>query len=407
MANYSDLVSKLFELVKSGRFDPGLAAGQRLDGALGYPTRAFPAVHVAGTNGKGSVSLKVAKALQLSGKRVGLFTSPHISCFRERIKINDVMISEEEVEAYLPQVLDEAADATFFETTTLLAFYYFAKKKVDCAVIETGLGGAKDTTNILEKPLVCAITSISLEHTRHLGDTIEEITREKAGIIKEGVPVVIGPTVPEDLVREVAVAKSAPLLRIEGDFSDYDAENSAIAAAVLRLLSVDENCIAEALKVRPACRFEERHLPNRRHPVILDVAHNPAGIKKLFQQVRERYPDAPVQVVCGFGKEKDHAACFQVISAVAERVHLVDAQNHFGMTVEAMRSYVPDAIGYATPEEAVYAALESDAVVVVCGTFMIMPGARCALGIDEPRDLFNMNERRLVTAAEPLKRAEV
>ena len=197
----------------------GLQNSHRLHAALGAPTTLYNTVHVAGTNGKGSVAWKLAKALQASGLRTGLFVSPHISCFRERFRVNGEMISERELLDLMPHVLDTAdragIPATFFEVVTLAAMAHFARARCDVAVLETGLGGRLDSTNVVARPLVSVITGIGLDHTKILGSTIEEVAREKAGIIKPGVPVVAGPAVPP-LVREHAAARAAPYVQVGG-----------------------------------------------------------------------------------------------------------------------------------------------------------------------------------------------
>ena len=170
-------------------------------------------IHVAGTNGKGSVSLKVAKALEYSSYKVGLLTSPHIASYRERIQINSQLISEQHVAHYLSRILnicrEQAIPATFFEITTALAYLYFYEQQVDFVVIETGLGGRLDATNVVQHNGICIITSIGLEHTALLGDTVEKIAVEKAGIIKSKVPVVVGPNVPHEVIRSCAIEKQA------------------------------------------------------------------------------------------------------------------------------------------------------------------------------------------------------
>lgn len=170
-----------------------------LAGYFGNPQKMFKTIHVAGTNGKGSVSLKCAKSLERAGYKTGLFTSPHICTFRERITVNSQKISEAKVIKFSQMIFEAVEkhqfDLTFFEVVTMIAFLQFAEERVDYAVLECGLGGRLDATNIIEKPECCAIASIGLDHREVLGDTVELIAQEKSGIIKEGVPVVVGPTV--------------------------------------------------------------------------------------------------------------------------------------------------------------------------------------------------------------------
>ncbi|MDY3841665.1 MAG: folylpolyglutamate synthase/dihydrofolate synthase family protein [Prevotella sp.] len=211
---YQDTVDYLynstpvFEHVGASAYKEGLTTTLALDAHFGHPHRSFQTIHVAGTNGKGSCSHTLASVLQAMGKRVGLYTSPHLVDFRERIRVNGEMIPETEVIDFVEQERGffEPLHPSFFELTTALAFNYFRKQQVDIAVIEVGLGGRLDCTNIIT-PILSVITNISLDHTQFLGNTLSQIAGEKAGIIKQGIPVVIGETTPE--TRSVFAAKAA------------------------------------------------------------------------------------------------------------------------------------------------------------------------------------------------------
>ena len=182
-----------------GSYKPGLEHMRAFDEALGFPSQALKTIHIAGTNGKGSVASMLASAFGACGYRAGLFTSPHLTDFRERIKTGGEMIPKDYVFSFLTQWLPwiEEHDLSFFEITTGLAFKWFVDEKVDVAVIETGLGGRLDSTNILERPELCVVTSIGLDHMALLGDTREQIAAEKAGIFKADVPAVVGEKDPE------------------------------------------------------------------------------------------------------------------------------------------------------------------------------------------------------------------
>ncbi len=258
-----------------GSMKLGLEAIRELDASLGFPSRAFPSIHIAGTNGKGSVATKIAYSLELAGKKVGLFTSPHIACITERIQINGKRISLEDLERLsLPGL-------SYFETVTLAAFAYFAEQKVDIAVIEVGLGGRLDATNIIT-PLLSVITSIDYDHQEFLGDTLEEIAREKAGIIKPGVPVVLGP--------RVVPRKCFPRGEFVETRGSYEEENRAIAKRALEILRVPPLGIEKT----PPCRFQ------RFGRIILDGAHNPAGIKRTIERI-----DEPFVAVAAFSKNPE------------------------------------------------------------------------------------------------------
>ena len=197
--NYSETihylfnVTPLFQNLGAGAYKPGLRTTEALDEHFEHPHHRFRSIHVAGTNGKGSCSHTIAAILQAAGYKVGLFTSPHLLDFRERIRINGIMIPEQYVIDFVEKEKSffEPLHPSFFEITTAMAFKYFAEELVDVAVIEVGLGGRLDCTNII-KPELSIITNISFDHQQFLGNTLTEIAGEKAGIIKRDIPVIIG-----------------------------------------------------------------------------------------------------------------------------------------------------------------------------------------------------------------------
>ncbi len=209
----------VFQQIGSAAYKPGLQNTEALDKYFGYPHRKFHTIHVAGTNGKGSVSHLLAAILQLNGYKTGLYTSPHLIDFRERIRINGKMISKEDVIQFAEKHLASTLhiQPSFFELTMMMAFNYFAENQVDVAVIEVGLGGRLDSTNIIT-PDLCVITNISYDNVQMLGDTLPKIAREKAGIIKSGIPVVIGEAQGE--VKQVFIDRAkeikAPIIFAEG-----------------------------------------------------------------------------------------------------------------------------------------------------------------------------------------------
>ena len=204
----------LFQHVGKDAYKEGLDTTLKLDEHFGHPHRRFKTIHVAGTNGKGSCSHTLAAILQSAGYKVGLYTSPHLVDFRERIRVNGEIIPRENVIRFVEQhrAFFEPLHPSFFELTTALAFGYFAEQQVDVAVIEVGLGGRLDCTNII-RPDLCVITNISFDHIQFLGDTLAQIASEKAGIIKPGIPVVIGETTPETkpVFMETALRQGAPI----------------------------------------------------------------------------------------------------------------------------------------------------------------------------------------------------
>ena len=216
--NYLYNSTPVFQNVGKGAYKEGLENTKALDKHFGHPHKNFKTIHIAGTNGKGSCSHTLAAILQEAGYKVGLYTSPHLVDFRERIRVNGQTISQQYVIDFVENERSffEPLHPSFFELTTVLAFKYFAEEKVDVAVIEVGLGGRLDCTNIIT-PLLSIITNISFDHTQFLGNTLAAIASEKAGIIKPGVPVVIGETVPETrpVFEEKAQNTGAPIIFAE------------------------------------------------------------------------------------------------------------------------------------------------------------------------------------------------
>lgn len=405
---YSQLIQRLLQVNTSQGSKLGLHNMQRLQALLHFPDRCFASIHIGGTNGKGSVTTKIASAFTCAGYRVGLYTSPHLSCFRERIRVNDVMIPEEKVAkilAFLFALIEkEQIPATFFEITTCLAFLYFAEQQVDIAAVEVGLGGRLDSTNIIT-PCLSIITSISLDHTDILGNTLEAIAKEKGGIIKEKVPVVIGPRVPLALIQEIANSKQSPCFQVKKISPLFEEENQSIARAALEHLSslfrLSPDAIEKGLKQKPPCRFEV--IPGD-PPIILDVAHNPDGLLHLFQTIAYQEPSRSIRLLFGLSKNKDVSACLHLMASRASHFHLVEATNGRGASVEELDSQLQRlqitpkqifrhaSIAEGT-EQAQREARKDKQLLVICGSFFIMRDVRQALGFNEPQDVIDLNER--------------
>lgn len=406
--NFSSLTERLFATSFYGmKLD--LENITRLCEAFQNPEKRFKSILVTGTNGKGSVSLKIAKALELSGYHTGLYTSPHISCFRERIKLNSHLISEEDVIELLSKIFEvtyqKKIPATFFEILTILGFLFFNKKEADFAVLEIGIGGRLDATNIV-LPVLSVITSVSLDHTGVLGATLEAIAREKSGIIKSHVPVILGPYANQNVFFEVAREKEAPLTKIENQsFDFFDVENQKIAKAALQELSkqhpIKDSAIEEALLMRPSCRFEvlkptfyPSWIKQTPAAIILDVAHNPAGLERLFEAVSLFYPHHLIRVVAGFSADKDVKKCLEIISQKAVQIHLIRAKHPRSAEVsdlsrillsEGIKSFTHSEIDEGVKQAVELSALNQE-ILVICGSFFIMTDVRSCLGIIEPRD---------------------
>ncbi len=357
LGSYAELIGKL--LAMPGRGVKTFEAFQKLNRKLGSPHSAFRSIHVGGTNGKGSVSAKIAEGLRAEGYRVGLYTSPHISCVRERILIDGEMIPEEAVVRHLSEIF-EAAEGTysFFDFMTALAFLYFREIQIDWAVIEVGLGGRLDATNVIH-PELSVITSIGYDHMEILGDTLEKIAQEKAGIIKRGIPLIAGPHAAPFFPSAEA------LLPVEGD---YDAENSAIATLALRKLGVSEKSIKQGIRIRPKCRFEI--IGN----TVLDAAHNPDGFRRLIETLSVHFPKEKFHFIVAFSKDKEWKVCLDLIRPYAAKISFVNFHSRFAP------------LGGGSLQEAFEEEGGIGARKVICGSFYLMAEARRCLGIREPRD---------------------
>ena len=286
---------------------------------LGFPEQKFKSIHVAGTNGKGSTSHMLASILQEAGYKVGLYTSPHLKNFTERIRINGVEISEEKVTEFINGNKDflEQQKMSFFEMTVGLAFDYFASEKVDIAIIEVGLGGRLDSTNSIT-PEVAVITNIGLDHTQFLGETLPEIAFEKAGIIKKNIPVVIGEE--QAAVKSVFIAKAAkegaPIYfasdasetYISDLVGDYQIQNSKTAVAAIKILKgyqvSKENIKNGLLNVVKNTNLKGRWQVLQEHPkVICDTAHNKEGLAIVLNQLKKQ-PFKKLHIVLGVVADK-------------------------------------------------------------------------------------------------------
>lgn len=370
----------------------GLDQMNRLSAALGNPHRSFKCIHIAGTNGKGSTAHMLASVLQTAGYTVGLYTSPHLKDFRERIKINGQPIDKDIVVDFVNQHLEtlEAGNYSFFEATVGMAFSSFAKEQVDMAVIEVGLGGRLDATNIIT-PILSIITNISKDHQQFLGNTIEAIAGEKAGIIKENVPVVLGQN--EKSVQKVILDKAKSLgspvyfAKQTNDYTtdllgDYQKENLATASMALQVLSEfdidDRNRQEGLLSVAKNTGLQGRWQILADFPtVIADVAHNEAGIAAVMNQLQSM-TYAQLHIVFGMVEDKDFEQVQQHLSKDATyyfcspkvvRAKAVDQlfaeANRFGCNGKPYES-VSDALDAAKTM-----ASPSD-IILICGSLFVV-----------------------------------
>ena len=352
--NYTETLDYLFSSMPSFQqvggdaYKPGLERITEFCRSIGNPQRNYFVIHIAGTNGKGSVSNMLAAVLQQAGYHTGLFTSPHLTDFRERIRVNGEMISKQKVVNFVDRYKAdmERLQLSFFEMTTAMAFDYFAQSDVEVAVIETGLGGRLDATNIVQ-PLVSVITNVGLEHTEYLGDSLPKIAREKGGVIKKCTPVVVGEKNPnynlvleeiaQDLRSEVIYANEAfelgecgfeagkqvvTMTRLRDGYpyrlrldllGEYQRQNLVTVATVLDILhestplSISRRAFVEGVRdVTALTSFRGRwQVLSERPLVVCDTAHNEHGIAEVAKQLKARTNAGRLLCIMGFCEDKD------------------------------------------------------------------------------------------------------
>lgn len=431
-----------YSLQRQFRFAPekfDLERMRVLMAALGNPEQKYPVIHIAGTKGKGSVAALCASVLKAAGYRVGLYTSPHLQDYNERIQVNAEPIPHMELVALVNEVkplLASIPDITTFEITTALAFYYFARQNVNAAVIEVGLGGRLDATNIVS-PLLSVITSLSYDHMDILGDTLALIAGEKAGIIKEGRPVVVSPQHPEalEVVESVAAQRAAPLILVGRDFryaylshsienqvfkvwkdpaspsknetsvpledpplgapelvipllGRHQIENAAAAYAALQVgrdlgLQIEPAAIkAGFANVSWPGRFE---LLRRNPPVVIDSAHNRDSAQRLRFTLEEYLPGWPIILLVGASEDKDIEGMFAELMPVTRQViatrSIHPRASDPASLVELAAKYHKPAVAVSLVEDALEAALlqaGKSALVLAAGSIFLASAVRAA-----------------------------
>lgn len=369
--DFQELQDYLFGLrAKGSRL--GLERMEALANALNHPERNFPCIHVAGTNGKGSTSAMLEAIYRASELTVGLYTSPHLEHLGERVQVNRMPMSETEIFSAVASIKpivekvaqkDETLHATFFEFMTALAFLQFTQKNVDLAIIETGLGGRLDSTNVVS-PLLSVITSIGLDHQEFLGESIEEIAFEKSGIIKENTSVVIGmmPESAEKVIRSVAAEKHAKVFSVRERFGDsinayfpktnlrgsFQRVNAAIASLSVEVLNqhfpVKPETVASALNhVRWDGRWQEIKI-SEKTTLILDGSHNEEGIlniEELLSEWVEKTGQKPI-IITSSMLEYRARKMFPILGKFAKELCFIEVNAGRGLTIAEMMDYASD-----------------------------------------------------------------
>ncbi len=438
--SYQDAISRMYALghelaqTPSHKFD--LAHMKVLLAALGHPENRLRAVLIAGTNGKGSTAATLASILRASGLKTGLYTSPHLIRINERIQINGTSVSDEEF-ALLHDVVDRTAERlvsegdlpwhpSFFEMLTAMAFEYFARQRVDIVVLEVGMGGRLDATNVVD-PLVSVITDISLDHQKFLGDTIPEIAREKAGIIRPGGVVVTLPQQPQanDVIGNTIMnlgakgVSAVPYVPpVSPASAQFHAEHELVSRYPLQVLGKEihvesplpgrhqlrnvalaiataEELAKQGFPVTPEAiergiretrwpgRFQLVHSEDGKREYILDVAHNPAGAWALRSALSSYYEDRPFTLIFGAMRDKAITEMAEILFPLAERVILTRADNPRSATREEIRQSATRISAQIDDSSDMTSALSllgpKDSLVVITGSIYVVGEAMQAL----------------------------
>lgn len=378
MYNYDDAIKIL---TSSGKFriELGLDRISKILDILKNPQDKLKCIHVAGTNGKGSTCAIIASILKESGRNVGLYTSPHIFSYTERIKINDKEISKNEFAKYVIEITNLAEKnsiyLTEFEILTAVMFKYFYDKGVDVAVLETGLGGRFDATNVIKSNLCSIITHIDYDHTERLGATLEEIAFEKAGIIKEGCPVITSEGY--EIIQDIADEKNSMLI-FTAPFADItnlslkgiiQGENLALALSCIQYLFKDitDSTIQKGLKsVNHPCRFQIIKDKN----IVVDASHNPNGIQALRESLDYYYPGKSLRFVFGCLRNKDYSKMVKILFRKGDEIYFYHFNNPNSCTYEELEKIC----NY--PSEPFVSLnkfnLKDDKITVICGSFYML-----------------------------------
>jgi len=362
---------------------------------LGHPERHFPTIHIGGTNGKGSTCAFVANELRAHGWRVGLYTSPHLISPVERITVDGVPISEEAFSEWTAQLKPhiERLDASFFEATTALAFADLAARGVDIAVIEVGLGGRLDATNVLT-PLVSGVTKIALEHVDYLGSDLKGIAREKAGIAKPKVPFVTGeadPDIRAELVKEAKRRGADPIITVDttvrprkdtqlGLKGRHQVGNALVAHAILNALPQPFGPVGKTLPTS----FAHAYIPGRfevRGKWIFDVAHNPDGMRVVAQALAESAKTIrrPLNALVGIRNDKDWRAMLDSLRPLVDRLTLTVPPSIPLMQRWSIEDMGPDVLFEPDFERALHDIQEGAGTILVTGSFHTVGDAMARL----------------------------
>lgn len=382
---YEDAIEKICNAKRFGHACGRDVTVEFLD-KLGHPEDGMKVIHIAGTNGKGSVSAFVTRILmEGTPYKIGTFTSPHLINFTERIKVNDVEISKEDVSRLTEQLLsvELTQEPTMFDYCLAMALLYFREQGVQYVVLETGLGGRKDSTRGLSTtPLVSAITSIGLEHTAILGNTLEQIAYEKAGIIREGTKVVIGEMDPKasrvivetcnELNSEYYFSKEVSSDTKLGLFGAYQRKNAGVAVEIVKHLDIEiseENILKGLMNARWLGRMQ---IVSFKPFIMLDGAHNPSGIQALYDSLKEACPNESFTFVMAVMADKNYLEMANILRGIAKRFYTCSIDYHRALQAsklcEELKGIELDAIYFENYNDAIEEAKKHNEKIIVCGS---------------------------------------
>jgi len=418
MDTYPETLHRIYNM-RAGEIDLRLDRMTQALSLFEHPEKKFPSFHIAGTNGKGSTAAMLQRILSLAGYRAALYTSPHLVSFTERIRVGDQEISRDEVVALAEEITARTASIdvplTFFEFTTVLAFIYFARQQVEVAVVEVGLGGRLDATNLVE-PIISVITTISRDHEAYLGYDLLSIAREKGGIIKPGVPVVCGALSVEvrELLKKLAEGQGSQSYFLGSDFSfslknqglfDYTGTkhifsdlslalrgrhqraNAAVALSALELADaifpVGETAIREGLgSVKWPGRFE---VVCESPTVILDGAHNGEGVKALVEAIEEFRQGRNVKLLFASMEDKDWRLMLDTLATVADEMVLTRVDMERSAAPRELAGHLAQKVPCQVIEDSrtalrtLFSAARPDEIIVVAGSLYLLGEIQPAL----------------------------
>jgi len=424
MTDYNEIRDYLYGLKNQGS-KYGIDRMRLFVEAIGYPQKRFPSIHIAGTNGKGSTCALIEALYRSNGYKTGFFNSPHLVHLGERVQVNRKILTQSEIAAYAAKLRPIAEELgkgdpenhpSFFELMVGMAFLRFAEAEVDIALLETGLGGRLDATNVVE-PELSIITSISFDHTDLLGDTLEAIASEKAGIIKAGKPILIGklPQEAESTIRRIAQERSAALYSITDRFPNeaelpktnltggFQRWNAALAVYATELLGnkFPIQSLDALKKVEWAGRWQTIQLPERR--IILDATHNPEGaeaLKENLEALIQSTGKKPIIVAGTLGEDRAKSL-MQTIVPYASELHLVEPKQPRATPIASLRKYLPHDSGMDIhksklknifPKANVCKIGEPGDTILVTGSLYLIGEALERLSSENPKELGSLQD---------------